>query len=381
MSRFEPHSLQRIALISFGGIGDGILFAPVIAEVRRMLPKAHLTLFVEERSRPVVDLLPHVDAVVELNVQKRQRFQVFFQLVSELRRKHFDAVVSNGSSPFIPLALFLSGVGIRVGYGTGTVSRMLLTAEAPLNKQQYAAKMYFSLAESFLKLLFGDSYTPTERIQPQFRALPAEVLSKMAELVQPERSDRHQRAILVHPGASRASVAKRIFKTWPPAHWASLILALTQDFRVYLVGGPDDQEAIQAILAELPPQLDAFTNLYGKTRNLRDLAALTAAVDALVCVDSAPLHLAIGMDRPAVAMFGPTDPAKLLPESPRYRAVTVENLACRPCLWDRRTTSCENPVCLNVPVAAMRTAVYEVLGLPVPPFIQPDEQTMANVSG
>lgn len=146
--------------------------------------------------------------------------------------------------------------------------------------------------------------------------------------------------------------------------WSQLILSLTSTHSVYLVGGKDDEPLVADILALLPETLQRFSNLMGTTRNFSDLATLMSLMDAIVCVDSAPLHLSIALNKPTVAIFGPTDNQKLLP-SPKYtpsvQAVTVEDLACRPCLWANRQKNCETSDCLNVPVKAVETAILSLL--------------------
>ncbi|MBM3276283.1 MAG: hypothetical protein FJZ00_14105, partial [Candidatus Sericytochromatia bacterium] len=46
-------------------------------------------------------------------------------------------------------------------------------------------------------------------------------------------------------------------------------------------------------------------------------------------------------------IFGPTDPEKLLPPGTAHQAVHVTGLACRPCLWERRSTTCSDLTCLK----------------------------------
>ena len=122
---------RRIALLNFGGIGDEILFTPVLREIRAFYPEAHLALILEDRSRAIADLLPGVDEVIPLNVQQPGRLALFGKLVALLRRGNYDAVVSSGSSPFIPVMLAATGIRVRVGYQTGPTSKLLLSAEAP----------------------------------------------------------------------------------------------------------------------------------------------------------------------------------------------------------------------------------------------------------
>lgn len=362
----QPESIKKIAFINFGGIGDEILFSPVIEEVRKYLPHAHTTLFLEDRSRSVKELLANVDTVKELNVQGQSRLKTFFQLWGMLRSKYFDVVISSGSSPFIPVLLFLSGIPVRVGFQTGATSRQCLTVEAPLapknDRKGYAATMYFALAQSFLQWLLKERYTPMNPVLPHLKEPALEDLLWAKGILKP---DEPEKKILLHPGVSKISIQKNILKSWPPAHWAELVQLLTREgHKVYLVGGPDDREAVEDILKLLPQDLPRFTNLYGQTKNLRQLAALVQESDLLLCVDSSPMHLAVGYQKPLVAMFGPTDEKKLLPgDDPRFQAVRVNDLACRPCLWDVRNENCATSECLNVPVASMLDAVHQALAL------------------
>lgn len=361
----QPEAIKKIAFINFGGIGDEMLFSPVIEEIRKYLPHAQTTLFLERRSRAVKDLLD-VDEIEELDVQEQSRLQLFFQLWTMLRGNSFDVVISSGSSPFIPVLLFLSGIPVRVGFQTGKTSKMFLTVEAPLapknDRKGYAAVMYFALAQSFLTSLLKGHYQPMRPVIPHLKHPPAEDLQWAKAILS---ANLPEKKILIHPGVSTISIQKNILKSWPAVHWAELIRQLCEEgHRVYLAGGPDDREAVEQIETSLPKGLAGFTNLYGQTKNLRQLGALILESDVLLCVDSSPMHLAVGYQKPVVAMFGPTDEKKLLPlEDSHFQAVTVQNLACRPCLWDVRNENCATSDCLNVPVNDMLKAVHRALGL------------------
>lgn len=395
-SRPSPQTLRKIAFINFGGIGDEILFAPVIEAVKAHVPQVQMTLILEDRSRVVSELLPDVDHVVTVALQRQSRWKSFFQIWKALRQGSFDAVISSGSNAMIPVLLFLSGIPVRVGFQTGWVSRRLLTVEAPLapkhDRKGYAAVMYFALAKSFLRWLLpvhsataiAAEYTGKDdvglneviegdadslslerpHIVPRLKSAGLEELMWAKGLLKP---DDPRRKILIHPGVSEISVQKNILKAWSPHAWAELIRLLTlsgsvSGNQVFLLGGPDDREAVESILQEIPSDTPNFVNLYGKTRNLVQLAALIQACDLLVGVDSSPMHMAVGYGKPVVALFGPTDEKKLLPlGDPRFKAVTVPDLACRPCLWDVRNDSCDTPVCLEVPVPLMLAAVESLL--------------------
>jgi putative inorganic carbon (HCO3(-)) transporter len=308
-------------------------------------------------------LLPDVDALVTLDLQNQSRLKTFFQLWNALRNKYFDVVISSGSNPLIPILLWLSGIKIRVGFGTGKISQKLLTVEGYLAPKRqrigYAADMYFTLASSFLSWLFRERYTPMHPVLPHLKTPPPEDIAWAQEKLQTPQTGKK---ILLHPGVSQISIQKNILKSWAPEAWAELIQRLGETgCQVFLAGGPDDKQAIEGIRRALPTDLPFFHDLYGQTKNLRQLAALICESDLLIGVDSSPMHIAVGYQTPTIALFGPTDEKKLLPNIPRFRAVSVSDLSCRPCLWDVRDESCERPVCLDIPVESVIRAVQEVL--------------------
>ena len=362
-----PENLKRLVLLNFGGLGDEVLFSPVIAALRAAYPQAHITLVLEQRSRAIAPLLPDIDAIETVS-QIADRKLLFWQLLKLLRRGQYDIVLSSGSSPFIPLLLWASGIPLRVGYATGKPTDKLLTHPARLNTGQYAGQMYVNLAEAFLQ----KPLSPMPSLHFDEAAVTPELLTWWAGLHDASSAligAGISKTVLLHPGVSLLSQQKRILKSWPADHWRALTQHLLQQgHRVILAGGPDDAETLKSIMAALtmlPADLTAHLHVAaGQTRHLTDLAWLLQQADLLVCVDSAPMHLAVAINTPVVAMFGPTDPAKLLPPgNPRFHAVTVQDLPCQPCLFDHRKSSCDKPVCLTVPVNAMAETVDRMLSV------------------
>jgi ADP-heptose:LPS heptosyltransferase len=350
--------MKQIAVLNFGGIGDAILFSPVLQALQSACPDAKVTLFLEHRSRSIAPLLPAVSAeksAVETVSNIHNRLALFADLLKRLRGGQYDAVISSGSSPFIALLLGASGIPVRVGFATGKLTDKCLTHPAKLDTQRYAADMYAALAQAIWPAHTANPAVPV--LQPQAQQVSAPL--KAAVDAWPARSLAPR--VLIHPGVSLLSVEKNILKGWPVGHWQQLIQqGAAQGWSMLLAGGPDDT----AVVTELTPTLAQTPNTHsmiGLTQNLNDLCWLLQQVDVLVCVDSAPMHVAVAVGTPVVAMFGPTDPNKLLPTSATAIAVTQPGLTCQPCLWAVRKTSCDKPVCLDVPVTAMQTAIERVL--------------------
>ena len=318
---------KKLLAINFGGLGDEVLFLPTLKSIRVAHPSWHITLLTEPRARSIADVTDVIDANIVFDIKKKPLMPAdYWQLVALLRSGHYDVVLSSGSSPPVSMLLFLSGIPERVGFGSNAIAKLLLTNPVPLNKSQHAVRMYHDLVQ-------GLGLPAT--CDPPVINVDRHSITKMTDLLATKNG---ARTILIHPGTSRLAVEKGIIKNWDPKNWAELIrLFLTaNDFKVVLAGGPDDQDSIEQIVADLQngtPSVDTsherFLLAHGKTASLKDLVALIHLSDLIVCVDSAPMHLAVGLRKPTVAMFGPTDPAKLLWPDPLYVALRDPEAAAR----------------------------------------------------
>jgi ADP-heptose:LPS heptosyltransferase len=306
----------KILTINFGGIGDEILFLPTLESIRKAYPSAHLTLLLEPRSRSFEQVTNLIDATITFDIKKRPLLPTdLLQLLSLIRNGKYDMVISSGGSPQVAALLFLSGIKERIGYASNKIAKALLTKQIPLNKDQYAAAMYQDLATG----VGQPKLSPSECIPRAI--LKSDSLKRMEEFIsnsfgstaenKSTISSANQR-IIIHPGTSRLAVQKGIIKTWDTDNWVELInrLRVREDLEIVLAGGPDDEEIIAALLPRLKTG-KGLVSAVGHTKSLADLGALISYCDFLVCVDSAPMHLAVALGTPVVAMFGPTDETKL----------------------------------------------------------------------
>ena len=154
--------------------------------------------------------------------------------------------------------------------------------------------------------------------------------------------------VLIHPGVSLLSVKKGMIKTIPAKEWAEVVNKLA-DFgkKVILAGGPDDRETIETIQKLVPAE--KYTNMFGKTKNLKELAELISGAEKFLCSDSAPLHVAVALGVKTYVIFGSTDDKKLIPDNGQVVPLKAKcDCPLQPCLWERRQTTCETLDCLKI---------------------------------
>ncbi len=326
---------MNILAINFGGIGDEIFFLPTLISLKKEFPNSKITLALEPRSKSVSDLTDIIDDLFLIDVKGKNKYSELLKLVFLARKGHFDMVISSGGNKLISVLLAMMGIKKRYGYDTGKLSQILLTKAIPLNKNQYACAMYHDLVTPITK---NKTELPEINIAQQ---------------------EKIPNSVLIHPGVSKMSVNKGMIKTVGANIWADVVeLLLQKGKHVMLAGGPDDNEVIENILDKLNQssefknsqnRQDLFTNYYGKTKSLKDLAVLIGKAEKFICSDSAPLHVGVAMKTRTYAIFGPTDDKMLIPQSELVTPIKAnDNCPIKPCLWAHRQTTCESLDCLKI---------------------------------
>jgi len=103
-------------------------------------------------------------------------------------------------------------------------------------------------------------------------------------------------------------------KQWPVEHYRVLAKRLWRELGIPLV--LNGREA-----AHLPPVEDAVSHVSG----LAGLIYATRRATAVLGVDSGPLHIAAALEKPGIAIFGPTDPARNGPYGGSLRVLRWPN--------------------------------------------------------
>lgn len=316
---------KRILFINFGGLGDEILFLPAIISVKKEFPASEITLALEKRSSSIISLTNVIDNTLYADIKGKNKYFELLKLLFKIWNGKYDTVISSGSNKFISIFLFLTFIKQKYGYNTGKLSQILLTKAVDLNKNQYAALMYHDLVE------------PLTTIKTE---LP--ILSIQKKPIIPN-------SVLIHPGVSKLSIQKGMIKTIPDKEWAKVIEGLAEKGKqVFLLGGPEDKNCIETIQKLVSP--DKYENMFGKTKNLVELAELISSAEVFLCSDSAPLHIAAALGVKTYAIFGSTDDKKLIPQNGTVTPIKAKDCTCplMPCLWERRQTTCDELSCLNI---------------------------------
>src|SRR6266481_2312883 len=120
--------INRIVVHSPTWVGDAVMSLPALHALRRIFPKAHITV----ASRPgTSDIFIESNSVDEVLVHDYSSVLSTFAQASEWRRRQFDLAVLLQNAFVAAATAFLARVPMRIGYATDRRSS-LLTSPLPL---------------------------------------------------------------------------------------------------------------------------------------------------------------------------------------------------------------------------------------------------------
>lgn len=279
----------KILVIRGGAIGDFVLTLPAISALRERFPRASLSLLGYPRNTALALKSGLVDEVLSLEARG---LASFFGLAAELppeyvaRFRQFDLIVSY---LYDPHSIFRDNV-VRC-----TDARFVAGPHRPDDAGNLHATQVFLAPLAQFDIRAADAF-PILAIAPQsLPRLPGE------------------RRLAVHPGSGSEQ------KNWPEPLWAELLATLAADrhLRLLLVGGEAEGERLTRLARGWPEQrLEVARSL-----PLPELAGRLAGCDFFLGHDSGIMHLAVAMDLPGLALWGPTSERVWGPRSSRMRVL------------------------------------------------------------
>lgn len=306
---------MRILVVRRDNIGDLVCTTPLLSALRRRFPQGWIGALVNSYNAPVLAGNPDLSRVVAYTKLKHlaggeSALGAFGGNVASfwgLRRLHLDSVLL-ATTDFDPrMARLTRWLAPRqiVGFSDGSAAAArALDVQLPVRglEGRHEVERVFSLAGQF------------------GIAGPMPALRVVADDAQARRAA----AAFAATGGPKVAVAisaRRPRQRWPAERFADLIQRLhaAHGARVMLLWAPgasgdarhpgDDDKA-----AEIARRLDGRVPLAAyRTALLPELIGALAASDAVVTPDGGTLHLAAGLGKPIVALFGDSSPERWRP--------------------------------------------------------------------
>jgi lipopolysaccharide heptosyltransferase I len=343
---------SRILLIKPSALGDVVHTLPVLVKLRARYPQARIDWLITPENAEVVRYHPALSNVVlfaRRDFSKRGRrwraFLSFVDLLKQIRRAKYELVIDMHGQVRSAFFTLISGAPVRIGFDRPIKRGVTISAEHDLKNVPNHG--WRGAREGSWIAYTHRIPIPTLDVHAIDRYLWVAPLLGLDDNppdltihLSPEASGRVNRLLEEHDvPASKPLVVLVPGTIWETKHWtiegfAGVARQFLQDgFAVALVGTKRDQQRCRQIAAAAPGTCD----LSGKTTPA-DLAALIRRAEVAVTNDSGSMHVAASLGKPAVSVFGPTNPVHIGPYE-RPESVVRVDLPCSPCNY-RRLSQC-----------------------------------------
>ncbi|MGO4746167.1 ADP-heptose--LPS heptosyltransferase RfaF [Serratia quinivorans] len=307
---------MKILVIGPSWVGDMMMSQSLYRTLKAEHPTAEIDVMAPAWCRPLLARMPEVNQALSmplghgaLALGERRR------LGRALRANGYDRAYVLPNSFKSALVPFFAQVPQRTGwrgemrYGLLNDIRVLDKTAFPLMVQRYVALAYDKQRIQRAEDL------PQPLLWPQLQVSDEEI----AETTAAFNLTDHRPIIGFCPGAEFGPA-----KRWPHYHYAALAQQLIdQGYQIALFGSAKDNEAGEQIRAALDDDARGFCmNLAGETQ-LEQAVILLASCSAVVSNDSGLMHVAAALNKPLIALYGPSSPDFTPPLSDKAKVIRL----------------------------------------------------------
>jgi heptosyltransferase-2 len=314
----RKYSADSILVKEVNWLGDLVMSLPALRTVRRAYPLARVSILVKASLTGFFDGFDWINEVIPYPDTAKNLTQKF-NIVRNLRSRHFDLAVLFPNSFESALWVMLGGIPRRAGFATDARGFMLTDSAIPEPRvlSGHQSGYWLSMVQATLGINVEQSAWDKLEVSKRH-------LNKMHEWLLQHRLRKGSPLIAIAPVAAYGPA-----KEWPASSYASLIdqLANSFDAECIIVGASAEAPRCQ----ELAAACRSRPLIAAGEINLGELIALLSLCDGFAGNDSGAMHLAGSLAIPTAGIFGSTNPNRTHALGPKVRSL-INRLPCNPCL-------------------------------------------------
>ncbi len=296
---------KRILIVRPSALGDVCRTVPVLATLRRAYPSAVIDWVVQDDFMEAIASHPALNEAIAFPRHTFARrwwnpavLGRVLKWIADLRGRRYDVAFDFQGLWRSAMMMLASGAARRVGQrGARELAWVGYNVKHPPGSGRHSV-------EKMMAIIAAEGLSPVY----DMRLYVAEADLAWWKRCRPGLGAAGRYAVL-------AATSRWPSKRWPAGSWSALIEPLRERGygRVVLVGAPGEQDQVAPITAG--PGAPAIVDLVGRTSVGQTMAVVEDAA-LVIANDSAPLHFAVGLGRPCLGLYGPTDPATEGPFNP-----------------------------------------------------------------
>jgi heptosyltransferase II len=332
----QKQSIRNILTISTTGIGNLILYTPVLRALRRDFPESHIALLVASTTAAkLLEGCKEIDEIIIINKNKKDIFY-WLKIFKHIKKTRFDLVITSFLDKSFKVVFFswLTGARYRIGYKNKEYG-WLYSHQVPITEKKHEIEYNLDLVRAIgLIVRRANEKVPFIYTTPLEEELANDFLLKNSV-------SRKDLLVGVHPGSGLSIGAA---KRWSREKFAMLcdhILTIPKA-KVIVFGGPEERYAAE----EMAKFMRKKPVIIAGDTDIRTTAALIKRSDLFISNDSGLMHLATAVKTPVLAIFGPTLWWKNYPWG-KNNVIIRKEMACSPC-YNYQSIQCKTLRCLEM---------------------------------
>jgi heptosyltransferase II len=309
-------TFNNILVIQTAFIGDAVLTLPLIQVLKKSYPHSSIDVVVVPRTVEIFSHHPAITSSIPYDKRGKDSGLIgLWRLRNQLRAKNYDLIVIPHRSLRSALLGWLLKPNVCIGFDR-SAGRLLFTKIVHYEPTDHEIDRNLSLLNP-LSLLVSRDELPKLYPSVEDAQVVDSVLKSIGLSIE-------NYIVTVAPGTIWNT------KRWPADRFAAMCKKLSSECSaVLLIGGKEDSALCEEIV-EMSEAKNVF-NVAGKLSLLQS-AELIKRSRVLISNDSAPMHLAVAVVTPVVAIFGATVPEYgFAPRGERDVIIETKGLKCRPC--------------------------------------------------
>ncbi len=313
---------NNILVIKLRYIGDVLLTTPVFEALRSNYPEARIVALVNKGTEAVLTDNPAIDEVLTLerHVNRINDLMIQLRLVRRLRSYHFNYALELTNSDRGAMLSFLSGADKRIGYRPRDKMkrinrRFLLTDLVSADGRQHIVEYHLAMLRPL------DCAVKTRQLRLYWKDADEAGLKHVFET---DKISVDGQFVVMHPFSRVPS------KAWRADNYAAVCdhLYETWGIRTILVCGNDNSE--KNFLEKIKTRCQCSPVHLGAKLTLKQLAVLVSRAILFFGIDSGPMHIAMAVNTPVIALFGPSRKFRWGPWGDNHQVIQ-KSWPCVPC--------------------------------------------------
>jgi lipopolysaccharide heptosyltransferase I len=327
---------SRFLVVRLGSLGDIVHAFPAVAALRESFPKADIVWLTHPRWTALVE---SCELATEIWEVETRAYDSVRNALARIRKRQFTTAIDYQGLWKSAALPFLGRVPRRIGFSSHSIREFgvpLLYTDRVHSRRAHIIEQNGELsqragARNGVAAFLLSAPSLQEAFAPQ-------LLSQFGV----------NRYIVLSPAGGWRS------KCWPPERYGALCQQIHANLGLPCVlnEGPGDEECIAAVNAASGDAAPIACNC-----SLHQLMALLRNGLCVVGGDTGPLHLAVALGTPVVALFGPTDPARNGPYRPGVHSGKDIVLRSPHAVTTYKRGSLPDPSLLDLEVATVFEAV------------------------